>query len=72
MRGRQRSSFPWGAWGAVDYGQITSGEEQATTEWDAAVLTALVGSDWMVNDRMLAGATLAWSSSSFEYETSSS
>ena len=57
-------SFPWRVWGAVDYGQIASGDDQGTTEWDAAVLTALVGADRMMNDRLLAGAALAWSSSS--------
>ena len=66
------TSFPWGVWGAVDYGQVASGEDQDTAEWDAAVFTALVGADRMVNDRLLAGAALAWSSSSFNYETSSS
>ena len=55
---------PWGVWGAVDYGQIASGEEQDTTEWDAGMLTVLVGADRMMNDRLLAGAALAWSSSS--------
>ena len=62
-------SFPWGVWGAVDYGQIASGDDDNTTEWDAGVLTALVGADRMVNDRLLAGAALAWSSSSFDYQT---
>ena len=62
-------SFPWGVWGAVDYGQIASGEDDNTTEWDAGVLTALVGADRMMNDRLLAGAALAWSSSSFDYQT---
>ena len=65
-------SFPWRVWGAVDYGQIASGEDQGTTEWDAAVLTALVGADRMMNDRLLAGAALAWSSSSFDYQTNGS
>ena len=65
-------SSPWGVWGAVDYGQIASGADQGTTEWDAVVLTALVGADRMVNDRLLAGAALAWSSSSFDYETNGS
>ena len=41
-------------------------------EWDAAVLTALLGTDRMVNDRLLAGAALAWSSSSFDYQTNGS
>ena len=59
---------PWGVWGAVDYGQIAQG----TTEWDAGVLTALVGADRMMNDRLLAGAALAWSSSSFDYQTNGS
>ena len=62
-------SSPWGVWGAVDYGQIAPGEDDNTTEWDAAVLTALVGADRMVNDRLLAGAALAWFSSSFDYQT---
>ena len=65
-------SFPWGVWGAVDYGQIASGAEQGTTEWDAGVLTTLLGADRMVNDRLLAGAALAWSSSSFDYQTNGS
>ena len=64
--------FPWGVWGTVDYGQIASDKDDNTTEWDAAVLTALAGADRMVNDRLLAGAALAWSSSSFDYQTSSS
>ena len=65
-------SFPWGVWGAVDYGQIASGAEQGTTEWDAGVLTTLLGADRMVNDRLLAGAALAWFSSSFDYQTNGS
>ena len=60
---------PWGVWGTVDYGQITSGEDQSTTEWDAALLSALLGADRMVNDHLLTGAALAWSSSSFDYHT---
>ena len=56
----------------VDYGQIASGEDQDITEWDAGVLTALVGADRMVNDCLLAGAVLAWSSNSFDYETNGS
>ena len=36
------------------------------------MLTALVGADRMVNDRLLAGAALAWSSSSFDYQTNGS
>ena len=66
------SSSPWGVWGVVDYGQIASGEDQSTTDWDAALLSALLGADRMVNDHLLAGAALAWSSSSFDYQTRSS
>ena len=36
------------------------------------MLTALVGADRMVNDRLLAGAALAWSSSSFDYQINGS
>ena len=67
------ASSPWGVWGtSVDYGQIASGADDNATEWDAGVLTALVGADRMVNDRLLAGAALAWSSSSFDYQTNGS
>ena len=66
------ASSPWGVWGAVDYGQFASGEDQSITEWDAALLTALLGADRMVNDNLLTGAALAWSSSSFDYQTRSS
>ena len=67
------SSSPWGAWGAVDYGQFAPRtDNESTTAWDAALLTALLGADRMVNDHLLAGAALAWSSSSFDYQTRSS
>ena len=53
-------SSPWGVWGAVDYGKIASGQDQDTTEWDAAVLTALVGADRDDDKSLWASVGYGW------------
>ena len=67
------SVSPWGVWGTVDYGKVAAEEYgEGRLEWDAEVLTGLVGADRFLSDKLLAGAALAWSTSSFDYHTSSS
>ena len=50
---------PWGVWGAVDYGEVGSTGEEGRVEWEAAVITGLLGGDRWLNDQVLAGAALA-------------
>ena len=60
---------PWGVWGAVDYSEVASTADEGKLEWEATVLTGLLGADRRLSDKVLAGAAFAWSNSAFDYHT---